>query len=397
MSDTHHTESESHPFVRSVFVILRHWKLIAIAFLVAVVVSVVLSLTLSNWYTATATFLPPQGSSGLLERVTGGLSTTLRSFGISGIGTEGEGYNYIVILQSRRMGEQLVREFDLMEVYDTDGSMEEALEELASNSDFNLEEDGKMLISVTDYDPERAAEMAQAYFRHLNDISTELNSIEARNNRKFVELQYTSTRDSLRELEQQLAAFQKRTKIYALQEQTEAAVSAASSLYAQLGLQKVYLAMLERNLGADDAEVRAQRAIVEELENQVPGMGDNELAGLVGREGTDLPEEGLTYLRLYRDIEILSKLQAFLLPMYQQAVIEEQKQMHVLVPLDRAEVPERKAGPKRSIIVLGTSVLAVILVIAFVLIRERAVHYRDAYPDEWAGVRRSMRFRKDAE
>ncbi len=396
MSDTHDTEHSSQPFVRSVFVILKHWKLLAVTFLVAVAASVALSLSLSNWYTATATFLPPQGSSGLLERVTGGLSSTLRSFGISSLGTQGEGYNYLAILQSRRIGEELVREFDLMEVYGTDGSMEDALEELQSNSDFTAAEDGRMVISVTDYDPERAAEMAESYFRHLNDISTELNSIEARNNRTFVELQYTSTRDSLRELEQQLAAFQERTKIYALKEQTEAAVSAASELYAQLGLQKVYLSMLERNLGADDAEVRAQRAIVEEMEQQIPGMGDNELAGLVGREGTDLPEEGLTYLRLYRDIEILSKLQAFLLPMYQQAVIEEQKQMHVLVPLDRAEVPERKAGPKRSFIVLGTVVLALILAVAFVLIRERVQHYRAAYPDEWESLRRSMSFRRES-
>ena len=398
MTDTQHTETESRPFVRSVFVLLRHWKFLAGAFFVAVVVSVVYALLLPNWYRASASFLPPSGQSGLLERVTGGLSTTLRSFGLSGIGGEGEGYSYIAILESRRIREELIEEFDLMTVYDiSDGSMEKTLKALSNNSDFSYEEDGRVIISVWDRDPERAAAMAQSYFNHLNEISTELNSIEARNNRRFVELQYNSTRDSLRTLERQLADFQKRTKIYALQEQTEAAVSAASELYAQLGVQKVYLAMLERNLGADDPEVRAQRALVEEMERQVPGMGDNELSGLVGREGTDLPEEGLTYLRLYRDIEILSKMQAFLLPMYQQAVIQEQKSMHVLVPLDRADVPERKDRPKRSIIVLagGFSVLA--LAMAFVLIRERIRYYSSAYPDEWAGVRRSMGFKRGAE
>lgn len=398
MTDTHNTDQQTRPFVRSVFVLLRHWKFLAAAFLLAAVITLVYALTLPNWFKSTASFLPPQGQSGILEQVAGGLSTTLRSFGISGLGGEGEGYSYIAILQSRRIREQLIKEFDLMKVYDiSDGSMEKALRALANNSDFSYEEDGRVVISVWDTDPERAAAMAGAYFDHLNEISTELNSTEARNNREFVELQYETIRDSLRLLENKMASFQKRTKIYSLEEQTKATISAAGELYAQLGMQKVYLGMLERNLGPDDAEVQAQRAVVQELEKQVPGLGDNDLAGLVGREGTDLSEEGLTYLRLYRDIEILSKLQGFLLPMYQQSIIEENKTMHVLVPLDEPIVPERKDRPKRSIYVLAGGFTVLVLAMAFVLLRERFRHYAQAYPDEWAGVRRSMGFKRGAE
>lgn len=394
---TNTTQPDSRPFVRSVFVLLRHWKFLAVVTVVAAVAALVYALLLPNWYKSNASFLPPQGKSDLLESVAGGLTSTLKSFGIGGFG-EGQGYSYIAILESRRMGELLVKEFDLVRVYDIgDGSMEKALKALAGNSEFTYEEDGRVVISVWDTEPKRAAAIAQAYFTHLNEISTELNSNEARNNREFVSLQYFGIRDSLHKLERQFAAFQKRTKIYALEEQTKATISAAGELYAQLGLQKVYLGMLERSMGKDDAEVRAQRALVQELEKQVPGLGDNELSGLLGQEGTDLPEEGLNYLRLYRDIEILSKLQAFLLPMYQQSIIEEQKQMHVLVPLDLPSVAERKDRPKRSIYVLAAGFSAFALAMAFVLLRERFHHYRTAYPDEWASVRRHMGFRRDAE
>lgn len=396
MIDT--SSPESRPIIRSVFVLLRHWKFLVAASALAAAVALVYALTLPNWYRSDSSFLPPQGQSGLLESVTGGLSSTLKSFGIAGFGGEGEGYSYIAILESRRMGEILAKEFNLTKVYDIgDGSMEKTLKALEANSEFSYEEDGRVVISVWDTDPARAAAIAGAYFRHLNEISTELNSSEARNNRAFVELQYFGIRDSLHKLEGQFAAFQKRTKIFSLEEQTKATISAAGELYAQLGLQKVYLGMLERNMGKDDAEVRAQRALVQELEKQVPGLGDNELTGLLGQEGTDLPEEGLNYLRLYRDIEILSKLQAFLLPMYQQSIIEEQKKMHVLVPLDQPSAPERKDRPKRSVYVLAAGFSALALAIAFVLLRERFRFYRTAYPDEWASVRRNMGFKRGAE
>lgn len=390
--------NDSRPFLRSVFVLLRHWKFLGAAFALGAAAALVYALTLPNWYKSSASFLPPQGQSDMLQSVTGGLSSTLKSFGIAGFGQGGEGYSYIAVLESRRMGETLAKEFRLANVYGIDdGSMEKTLKALSENSEFTYEEDGRVVISVWDTDPRRAAAIADAYFTHLNAISTELNSGEARNNRSFVELQYFGIRDSLRKLENQLAAFQKRTKIYSFEEQTKATISAASELYAQLKLQEVKLGVMEANMGPDDAEVRAQRVLVKELAKQVPGLGDNDLSGILGDKGTDLPEEGLNYLRLYRDIEILSKLQGFLLPMYQQSVIEERKQMHVLVPLDSAGLPERKDRPKRSIIVLAAGFSVLALAIAFVLLRERFRYYRAAYPDEWAGVRRNMGFKRGAE
>jgi uncharacterized protein involved in exopolysaccharide biosynthesis len=383
--------SDNRPFVRSVFVLLRHWRFLLGVSAAAAVLGVVFALLMPNWYKSSATFLPPNREAGLLERMAGGLSSTLKTFGIAG-NKGSDGYSYVSILESRRMAEILVKEFDLMKVYEIeDGSMEKTIKALSENSAFAFDEDGRVVIDVWDKDPKRAANIANAYFRHLNEISTELNATEARSNREFVELQYRTVQDSLRTLEEQFAAFQRRTKIYSLEEQTKATISAAGELYATLGLQKVRLSMLERSLGPDDAEVRALRIAVAELEKQVPGLGDNDLAGLLGDKIDDLPNEGLTYLRLYRDIEILSKLQGFMLPMYQQAVIDEQKQLNVLVPLDVAQPAERKDRPKRSVIVLAAGFSVFVLAIMFLLIRERFRWYAIVHPDEWASVRRTLK------
>ncbi|PLX31353.1 MAG: hypothetical protein C0600_05910 [Ignavibacteria bacterium] len=329
--------------------------------------------------------------------MTGGLSSTLKTFGIGG-GGDSEGYSYVSILESRRMGERMIETFDLMKRYEIeDGSTEKALGELEDNSRFDLEEDGRVTISTWDTDPQVAADMANTYFQYLNEISTEMNSAEARGNREFMELQYLGARDSLYRLEERMAAFQKRTKIIALEEQTKASISAAGELYAQVLAMKARLGILEQSVRSDDAELRSLRMVIDQMENQIPGLGDNELSGMLGSSVKDLPAEGINYLRLYRDIEILSKLQAILLPMYQQALIDEKRTMHVLVPLDVAQPAEKKDRPRRSIIVLAAGMSVLALAIAFVLIRERFRYYSARYPDEWAGVRRSLSFKREKE
>jgi uncharacterized protein involved in exopolysaccharide biosynthesis len=106
----------------------------------------------------------------------------------------------------------------------------------------------------------------------------------------------------------------------------------------------------------------------------------------------DLPDEALEYMRMYRDVETLSKLSAFLLPIYQQALLDEQKQMSVLVPLDQARVPERKDRPRRSLIIIVLTLSVFVLVSAFVLVRERLLQYRADHGDEWERIRRTLPF-----
>jgi len=392
--DLMNTETRLRPFARSVFVLLRHWRFLVVITLVAAVSSVIYALTLPDWYKATSTFLPPKDQTGTLERLGAGLSTTLRSIGL-GTGTGDQVYSYISILESRRISENVIGEFDLFRVYDiTDGSMEKALRALNNNTDFTFEEDGLVAISVWDQDAKRAAEMANFYLSQLRSISTALNVSEARAKREFMELQYMSVLDSLRDLENRFVAFQKRTKIYALPEQTEASLRAAGSSYAELSMLNVYLKLLEQRLGPDDAEVQNLRIMTKELERQIPGYGKTGILGVPGTSMDNLPDEALQYMRMYRDIETLSKLSALLLPMYQQSVLDEQKQMHVLVPLDLAVPAERKDRPKRSIIIVVLTMSVLTLGGVFLLLRDRMHYYRLSHPGEWEDLRRAFRFGK---
>jgi uncharacterized protein involved in exopolysaccharide biosynthesis len=103
-----------------------------------------------------------------------------------------------------------------------------------------------------------------------------------------------------------------------------------------------------------------------------------------------MPAEGMEYMRLYRDYEIYSKFLGFLLPMVQQARVDEHRQAQAVVQLDAATPPEWKNKPKRSIII-GISALSIlVLAMIFVLSRERFSYYRSLYPDEWNTIRQSV-------
>ena len=71
-----------------------------------------------------------------------------------------------------------------------------------------------------------------------------------------------------------------------------------------------------------------------------------------------------------RDYEIQTRLMEFILPIYEQAKIEEQKEIPVVLVLDKGMPAERKSAPKRAIIVLAAFLISLLLGISYVLILE---------------------------
>ena len=74
----------------------------------------------------------------------------------------------------------------------------------------------------------------------------------------------------------------------------------------------------------------------------------------------DIPDLGLTHLRLQRELEIQTELFKFLTMEYEEAKIEEAKDIPTVQVLDVAKVPERKSKPRRVLLVI--SILLVCLI-----------------------------------
>jgi uncharacterized protein involved in exopolysaccharide biosynthesis len=62
------------------------------------------------------------------------------------------------------------------------------------------------------------------------------------------------------------------------------------------------------------------------------------------------PELGIEYAYLMRDVKIQEALYQFVLQMYEQAKFEEINDTPVVEVLEKAQVPQKKSQPKRSLI-----------------------------------------------
>lgn len=377
--------TESHGKNRSILVgfldTLIRWRLFLLTFLSsALVISVIIVLLIPRWYKAEASVLPPQGG-GLLG-LSGGLSSMLGSISpelLKGTGLTGgsSSLTYLAILNSRTVMEDVVNKFDLMKVYDiSDNSMDKAVKELRQNTNADIDENNAIVISVYDKDSQRAASMANHFVSLLNDIYVKLSIEEARNQRLFIEQRYEKNLSDLKGAEDSLRDFQERFKVYSLPEQTRAAISAGASLEAEAISKEVELGVLQSQYGEQAPQVALQRLQIREIQKKLLEMQSGDALESHGLTSllpafSQVPELAVSYLRLYRDVEIQTKLLEILMPMYEQAKIQEQKSTPAVYVLDQAVPPDRPSTPKRVFIVVLIGIFILALLIYFAHLFER--------------------------
>lgn len=369
--------NEKKSFIDFLIVLVKWRKLILINVVVITLLATLVSLIMPKWYTSTANILPPKTSSGLLSSISS-FSSTIKDLSktLGRLGTTSEeAYNYLAILQSRTSYERVIKKFNLREVYkfDSDDPIEEIIDELENNVKFNVEDEGNITIKVTDKSPVRAAEMANYFVEILNEISIELGKSEARNNREFIEKRYLQVLTDLKNVEDSLKNFSQKYSVYSIEEQTKAAITEAAKVKAQIELQKIEYELLKKNYGNEHPLVLEKKIFIDELQKRLKSMkfGESNITSSnlnLYTPFSQLPEVGIEYLRLMREYELQGKLLEFILPIYEQAKVEEKKDIPVCLILDKAVPAEKKSYPKRVIIVLASFLISLFLSIMIAML-----------------------------
>jgi len=345
--------------------ILWRWKkFIIINTAIVTICAIIISLLLPKWYKATASILSPKDQ-GLLN-LFGSSSQMLRGLTslprLGGMSQNPNAYNYFAILKSRSTMESVVRKFNLIQVYGiSDNSMEKTVKELRNNVAFEFQDDDYITIDVYDKNPNRAAEMANYFVEILNDMSIKLATQEARNNREFIENRLKTTRDNLQKAEDALARYQEQKGIMITPEQTSS-ISAIAELYAMKAKKEIEIAILEKSVTQDNEYLQQLKLELKELDKKL----------------STFPQAGIESFRLYRDVATGQKILEVLIPLYEQAKINEQKDVPVLLVLDKAVPPERKAKPQRSLIILSSMMLFLFFSILLVFIMQTVLNRKDA-------------------
>jgi tyrosine-protein kinase Etk/Wzc len=368
----------------SLSVIARYRRFISRFILGATVIVVVVALFLPKWYKSESSVFPAE-KADLLGGLDG-IASIAKSFSpskaLSALGSNPELDRYLAILRSGRVLGAVIDKFDLVHVYDiTSYPGEKTAKELLSNTEFNIEPEGDLTITVFDRDPQRAADMANYFVQVLNTVNTEMQVQNARGNRIFIEERYMKNIEDLKNAEDSLKAFQKRYGVIALPEQTQASIKGAAELLGHLALKEIQLGVLRRTLSDGNPTIDAAQVEVDEVRKKLSEMNSGN--GLSRSESgvfvplSKVPDLGTEYLRRYRDVEIQYKILQFVTPLYEQAKVEEKRQTPSVIVLDKASPAERKAKPKIALFGLTALVVSSVLALLLVLVAELAKKLRD--------------------
>lgn len=308
-------------------------KFLIVNVAIVTVAALVLALVIPPWYRSTVTLLPPRE-----ESVGFSLTTMLRGLSIPGVRIPTQASPaeiFVAILQSRTLLTQVVEEFDLRKVYKVK-RVSDAVTALRQSVKAEIGEDGLITLHVDDHDARRAADIANRMIEILDDINRKTLSTRGRRVRHFVEERLKDTQRELVAAEDSLRRYQQRNKSLMLG--TEEASSA--DLGAKLLSQRIDLQM---RLGLAATYSIQSSPEVERLQSRLQTLD---------RQIERVPRLGMELTRLYRDVKVQDQVFTLLTAQLEDAKLQEAKDVPTVEVLDRAIPADRRARPRRSLIVM---------------------------------------------
>lgn len=265
---------------------------------------------------------------------------------------------YIEMVKSRSVGEKVINEFDLKNLYRCD-HIEECLDELHSHMGFTLLENGILIVTFEDRDPERSAAIANRMIELIDETTRGLKVTRAGRTRAFVETQVTEREKLLAEAETDLKEFQEKFDTVDLDEQLRSAMDIVTSLSARaIALETEMRIMAHYTSKSSEEYVRKQNEYNEvvrqigKLKSNGEGAADLDMVRSYIPALADVPDVALKYIRLKRAVEVQTTVYTMLVSEYEKARIEEARDTPVVQVLDPAAPPSIRSRPKRKLFVL---------------------------------------------
>lgn len=349
------TASEDIGFWDVLLVLARRKRMILRVTGGATLLAIIISLILPKTYTATTVLIPPQQAQSSaaamlaqLNPLVAGLTNDLRLKNPADL--------YVALLKSRVVADDLIAQFNLKEIYGSKTNLD-ARKALEGNTHLGVTKEGLVDISVDDREPKRAAAMANAYVGALQKLTESLAVTEASQRRLFYERQLVTAKENLSDAEVALKETQEKTGLIQLDEQAKQLIQSSGTLRAQIAAKEIQLERMKLfatdqnpDLQGTEQELRALRGQLAIVERKaVGGNGDMQVAT------AKVPAAGLEYIRRLRDVKYAETIFELLAKQYEAAKLDEANNSSMVQIVEKAIEPERKSGPKRTLIVLSTA------------------------------------------
>lgn len=380
--------------VEMLIVLAKNKKTIVGATLAAALVASAGSMLLPPFYRASVKLLPPQqaqsGASMLLSQL-GGLAGA--AAGATGLKNPAD--VYIGMLKSRTVGERLAKRFALQAHYGVK-SQEQTLKLLGANTVVAVGKDGLIAIDVEDTEKKLVAPLANAYVEELVRLTKTLAVTEGAQRRLFYEQELERSKNKLANAEIALKTAIDQRGVISVDAESRGLLETGARLRAEISAKDIELNSMKAFVTPNNPAyrrveelLRSLRAELSQLEN---GRRPPSVADRAAGEGA---KAGVQSIQLLRDVKYYQILFEALSKQYEAARLDEAKDSSVIQVLDQAIEPEQRFKPKRSMLVVASSLLVCLITMFFVLLREIKNRWLLSPRSfaQWSALKASMRLK----
>lgn len=353
--------------------VLRSHRVLYIWTLTGLGLGVLIALIWPQWYKAQAVFLPPRASDMIIPGISGmGGAGGGAAAGASLLLGQDPSDMYLGMLASVTVTDDVIDHLGLMAIYHAQKKVD-ARAALMGQAKFKVDKNSLISVQVNSKDPKLAARIANTYLDALYRLNGSMVASASAHRRAFYEEQMESQKEDLDASEVALKQAEEKTGIVLPEGAAQAGLRTVVDLQAAIGTAEAKLSGVLMGATDDNPQVIQARAELTELRSQLARQQANSAKQKPGTglaSSAELPGLTLEVMRKMRDVKLNEALYDSLTQQYEKARIESLDPGPQFQIVDRALVPERKAGPPRRLIVLGGGVLGFFVGLIFILIRD---------------------------
>lgn len=357
-------------------------KFILVALIAFAVLLALYSLSLPHVYQADAELLPPKQSDG-----GGGLSSFIQSMSgglsVGGVGQAGQPFVFVGVLKSRAVADYVIKDLKLKKDPKFSKLTDEELRGMITSSlETEVNPRSSIIgISATASTPSFPSDQDIAHAKNLasrvvNSTISGLDEIirnrsvsSARNSKEYVERELARYKIKLDSIEIALENFQRENKALDIEAQTQAVLSLAGSVAAELAKAEVDLNRARAELEPSSPQIKALEKNYASLKSQYERV---QSGGLTPNDAFSIPLKSAPtlarlYTGLFREKKIIEQALLYLETQRHQEAIAENRDLPVVEVLDSAVTQNTRISPKRGIILLGGMSIATLLLLLSIL------------------------------
>jgi len=360
--------------------IYRWRKTIRNVCLLAVVGSVAVSLFLKNYYEAKTIFYPASPQLANPELMFGNTGQVTEYYG-----SDRDLDRLAEIAVGKEVEDYMVRRFNLYAYYGIDSSAKEGPHKVRKHLRklYNAQKNKNDAIelSIEDTDPQRAADMANAARDKINEIGQRLTKNSQSKLLAAFEENIKRKQNELELLGDSLQRTQSRYGIYSANTQGEQISEQLAVAESEIVRSRAKLDILEKNPAIPRDTIAYIRANLNAYEQQRRQLMSKEATG----DNMTLKRynEGMPQISVLQDLHFQSRKQlSYDLERYNQILAAYNTDIPALLLVEAAEAPLVKSRPKRSLIVIGALLAALLFTVLAALVADA---YRDVRWSEVVG------------